>query len=170
MGDLFIFPGTQEDAALHANPGGWQYQQQKADGSGGQIPVPQRMQQDCHQQFSDAGGGESMETDIVSTQAEDGRIMQRKQKKAVKIDQSQERCENIKNKGIQTTADCLFAPTTVTTATQTSEEISRRVEVGTSMSGQRPGQQDVNIQTDESGEKLVNTSGDDTDSLRSQVG
>lgn len=128
------------------------------------------MQQDCHQQFSDAGGGESMETDIVSTQAEDGRIMQRKQKKAVKIDQSQERCENIKNKGIQTTADCLFSPTTVTTATQTSEEISRRVEVGTSMSGQRPGQQDVNIQTDESGEKLVNTSGDDTDSLRSQVG
>ncbi|XP_032926425.1 TP53-binding protein 1 isoform X2 [Catharus ustulatus] len=167
-GDLFIFPGTQEDAALHTNPGGWQYQQQKADGSGGQILIPQRMQQDCHQQFSDAGGGESMETDIVSTQAEDGRITQRKQRKAVKIDQSQERWENIKNKGIQTTADCLFAPATVTTATQTSEEISRQVEVGTSMSGQRPGQQDVNIQTDESGEKLVNTSGDDTDSLRSQ--
>uniref|UniRef100_U3KA52 TP53-binding protein 1 n=1 Tax=Ficedula albicollis TaxID=59894 RepID=U3KA52_FICAL len=157
-GDLFIFPGTQEDAELHTNPSGWQYQQQNADGSSGQILTPPRMQQDCHQQSSDAGDGESVETDVVSTQAEEGRIMQRKQRKA----------ENIKNKGIQTTADNLFTPTTVTTATQTSEEICRQVEMGTSMSGQRPGQQDVNIQTDESGEKLVNTSGDDTDSLRSQ--
>ncbi|XP_014743315.1 PREDICTED: tumor suppressor p53-binding protein 1 [Sturnus vulgaris] len=167
-GDLFSFPGAQEGVELHTNPGGWQCQQQKADGSGGQILIPQRMQQDCRQQSSGTGGGESMETDVVSTQAEDGRKMQRNQRKAVKIDQSQERWENIKNKGIQTTADCLFTPTTVTTATQTSEEICRQVEMGTSMSGQRPGQQDVNIQTDESGEKLVNTSGDDTDSLRSQ--
>lgn len=127
------------------------------------------MQQDCHQQSSDAEDGESMETDVVSTQAEDRRRMQRKQSKAVKIDQSQERWENIENKGIQTTADCLFTPTTVTTATQT-EEICRQVEMGTSMSGQRPGQQDVHIQTDESGEKLVNTFGDDMDSLHSQVG
>lgn len=110
-----------------------------------------------------------METDVVSTQAEDGRRMQRKQNKAVQIDQNRERWENIKNKGIQTTADCLFTPTTVTTATQTSEEICRRVEMGTTMSGQKPGQQDVNIQTDENGEKRVSTSGDDTDSLRSQV-
>ncbi|XP_062357086.1 TP53-binding protein 1 isoform X2 [Cinclus cinclus] len=167
-GDLSIFPGTQEDAELHTNPGGLQYHQQKADGSAGQIPIPLRIQQDSHQQSSDAGTGESMETDVVRTQAEDGRRMQRKQRQAVKTDESQERWENIKNKGIQTTADCLFIPTTVTTATQTSEEICRQVEVGTSMSGQRPGQQDVNIQTDESGEKLVNTSGDDTDSLRSQ--
>ncbi|NXU02339.1 TP53B protein, partial [Buphagus erythrorhynchus] len=167
-GDLFIFPDTQEGVELHTNPGGWQYQQQKADGSGGQILIPQRMQQDCLQQSSGTGDGESMETDVVSTQAEDGRRMQRKQRKAVKIDQSQERWENIKNKGIQTTADCLFTPTTVTTATQTPEEICRQVEMGTSMSGQRPGQQDANIQTDESGEKLVNTSADDTDSLRSQ--
>ncbi|NWI40985.1 TP53B protein, partial [Picathartes gymnocephalus] len=167
-GDLFIFPGTQEDAELRTNPSDWQYQQHKADGSGGQILIPQRMQQDCHQQASGAEDGEFMETDVVSTQAEDGRRMQRKQSKAVKIDQSQERWENIKNKGIQATADCLFTPTTVTTATQTSEEICRQVEMGTSMSGQRPGQQDVNIQTDESGEKLVNASGDDTDSLHSQ--
>ncbi|NXE36693.1 TP53B protein, partial [Ptilorrhoa leucosticta] len=167
-GDLFIFPGTQEDAELHTNPSDWQCQQHKADGSGRQILIPQRMQQDCHQQSSGAEDGESMETDVVSTQAEDGRRMQRKQNKAVKIDQSQERWENTKNKGIQTTADCLFTTTTVTTATQTSEETCRQVEMGTSMSGQRPGQQDVNIQTDESGEKLVNASGDDTDSLHSQ--
>uniref|UniRef100_A0A8D2MK25 TP53-binding protein 1 n=1 Tax=Zonotrichia albicollis TaxID=44394 RepID=A0A8D2MK25_ZONAL len=167
-GDRLIFPGTQEDAELHTNPSDWQYQQQKADGSGGQSLIPQRMQQDCHQQSSGAEDGESMETDVASTQAEDRRRMLRKQSKAVQIDQSQERWENIKDKGIQTTADCLFTPTTVTTATQTSEEICRQVETGTSMSGQKPGQQDVNIQTDESGEKLVNTSGDDTDSLRSQ--
>ncbi|NXR56900.1 TP53B protein, partial [Hippolais icterina] len=166
-GDLFVFPGTQEDAELHTNPSDWQYQQQKADDSRGQILVPERIQQDCHQQSSSAEDGESMETDVVSTQAEDERRMQRKQSKAVKIDQSQERWENIKNKGIQTTADCLFTPTTVTTATQT-EEICRQVEMGTSMSEERPGHQDVNIQTDESGEKLVNTSGDDMDSLHSQ--
>ncbi|XP_053844401.1 TP53-binding protein 1 isoform X2 [Vidua macroura] len=167
-GDLFILPGTQEDAELHTNPSDWQYQQQKADSSGGQSLIAQRMQQDCHQQSSGAEDGEPMETDVVSTQAEDGRRMQRKQSKAVQIDQSQERWENIKNKGVQTTSDCLFTPTTVTTATQTSEEICRQVEMGTSMSGQKPGQQDVNIQTDESGEKVVDTSGDDTDSLRSQ--
>ncbi|NWH90376.1 TP53B protein, partial [Aegithalos caudatus] len=166
-GDLFVFPGTQEDTELHTNPSDWQYQQQKADDSHGQILVPQRVQQDCHQQSSGAEDGESMESDVVSTQAGDRRRMQRKQSNAVKIDQSQERWENIKNKEIQTTADCLFTPTTVTTATQT-EEICRQVEMGTSMSGQRPGQQDVNIQTYESGEKLVNTSGDDMDSLHSQ--
>ncbi|XP_066052167.1 TP53-binding protein 1 isoform X3 [Chamaea fasciata] len=166
-GDPFVFSGTQEDTELHTNPSDWQYQQQKADDSHGQILVPQRMQQDCHQQSSGAEDGEAMETDVVSPQAEDGRRMQRRQSKAVKIDQGQERRENIKNKGIQTTADCLFTPTTVTTATQT-EEICRQVEMGTSMSGQRPGQQDVNIQTDNSGEKLVNTSGDDMDSLHSQ--
>ncbi|NXO41070.1 TP53B protein, partial [Locustella ochotensis] len=165
-GDLFVFPGTQEDTELCTNPSDWQYQQQKADDSRGQILIPQRMQQDCHQQSSGAEDEKSMEAD-VSTPAEDGRRMQRKQSKAVKIDQSQERWENVKNKGIQTTADCLFTPRTVTTATQT-EEICRQVEMGTSMSGQRPGQQDVNIQTDESGEKLVNTSGDDMDSLHSQ--
>ncbi|CAN8187214.1 unnamed protein product [Coccothraustes coccothraustes] len=167
-GDQLIFPGPQEDAEIHTNPSDWQHQQQKADSSGGQSLIPQRMQQDCHQQSSDAEDGESMETDVVSTQAEDRRRMQRKQSKAVQINQSQERWENIESKGIQTTADCLFTPTTVTTATQTSEEICRQVEMGTSMSGQKPGQQDVNIQTDECGEKLVNTSGDDTDSLRSQ--
>ncbi|NWT74082.1 TP53B protein, partial [Prunella himalayana] len=167
-GDLFIFPVAQEDAELHTNPSDWQYQQQKADGSGGQSLIPPKMQQDCHQQSSGAEDGESVETDVVSTQAEDGRRMQRKQSEAVHIDQSPERWENIKNKGIQTTAGCLFTPTTVTIATQTSEEICRQVEMGTSMSGQQPGQHDVNVQTDESGEKLVNTSGDDTDSLRSQ--
>ncbi|NWW76567.1 TP53B protein, partial [Climacteris rufus] len=166
--NLFIFPGTQEDAELHTNPSDWQYQQHKADDSSGQILIPQRMQQDCHQQSSGADDGESMETDVVSTQAEDGRRMQRKRSKVVKTDQNKEKWENTKNKGIQTTADCLFTSTTVTTATQTSEEICRQVEMGTSMSGQRPGRQDVNIQTDKSGEKLVNTSVDDMDSLHSQ--
>lgn len=107
---------------------------------------------------------------IVSPQTEEGRRTQKKPSKAVKTDESQERWANTKNKGIQTTEDGLFTPTTVTTATQTSGETSRQVEVGTSMSGQRPGRQDANVQTEESGEKLVNASGEDTDSLHSQVG
>lgn len=128
------------------------------------------MLQDCHEQPSGAEDRESVETDIVSTPTEEGRIMQKKPSKAVKIDENQERWANTKNKGIQTTEDCLFTPTTVTTATQTSEEICRQVEVGTSMSGQRPGRQDANVQTEESEEKPVNASGEDTDSLHSQVG
>ncbi|NXA08605.1 TP53B protein, partial [Sapayoa aenigma] len=166
-GNLFVFAGTQGDTGLHTNPSDWQYQQHKADDSGGQMLIPQRMHQGSYQQSSGAEDGECMDTSVMNTQAE-GRRMQRKQSKAVKTDQSQERWKNTKNKGIQTTADRLFTPTTVTTATQTSEEICRRVEMGTSMSGQRPGRQDVNVQTDESGEKLVNASGDNTDSLHSQ--
>ncbi|XP_042659816.1 TP53-binding protein 1 isoform X2 [Tyto alba] len=167
-GNLFSFPGMQEDAELYKNPGDWQYQQQKTDDSGGHVLIPQRMQNNCHQQPSGAEDGESVETGIVSTQTGEGRRMQEKPSKAVKIDESQERWANTKNKGIQTTADCLFTPTTVTRATQTSEEICSQVEVGTSMSGQRPGRQDADVQTEESGEKLVNASGEDMDSLHSQ--
>ncbi|XP_035749871.1 TP53-binding protein 1 isoform X3 [Egretta garzetta] len=167
-GNLFSFPGTQEEAETHKNPSGSQYQQHKADNSGEQVLIPQRVQQDCHQQPSGAEDGECVETRIVSTQVEEERRMQKKPSRAVKIDEGQERWANTKNKGIQTTADCLFTPTTVTTATQTSEEICRQVEVGTSMSGQRPGRQDANVQTEESGEKPVNASGEDMDSLHSQ--
>ncbi|NWU92402.1 TP53B protein, partial [Upupa epops] len=168
-GNLFSFLGTQEDDDLHKNPSDWQYQQQKADNSGGQVQIPQRMQQDCHQQpSSGAQDGESVETGIVSTQTEEGRKMQKKQSKAVKIDESQDRWANTKNKGIQTTEDGLFMPPTVTTSTQTSEEICKQVEVGTSMSGQRPGRRDADVQTEETGKKLVNASGEDPDSLHSQ--
>ncbi|NXV74179.1 TP53B protein, partial [Atlantisia rogersi] len=160
-GDLFSFPGTQEDAELHKNP------------SGGQILIPQRMQQDCHQEPSDAQDGPSVdgasvEAGIVSTQAEEGRSIQKKRSKAGKIDESQERWPNTKNKGIQTIADGLCTPTTVTTATQTSEETCSRVEVGTSTSGPRPGRQDASVQTQESREKLVNATGEHTDCLHSQ--
>ncbi|XP_010085095.1 PREDICTED: tumor suppressor p53-binding protein 1, partial [Pterocles gutturalis] len=167
-GNLFSFPGTQEDAELHKNPSGWQYQQRKADDSGRQVLTPQRMQQDCHQQPSGAEDGEPAETGVVTTQIEEGRRMRKKPSEAVKVDGSRERWANTRNKGTQTTADCLFTSTTVTRETQTSEEICRQVEVGTSMSGQRPGRQDANVQTEESGEKLVNASGEDTDSLHSQ--
>ncbi|XP_071610044.1 TP53-binding protein 1 isoform X2 [Heliangelus exortis] len=167
-GNLFSFPGTQGDAELHKNPGGWWYQQHKADDSGEQVLIPQRMEQDCHQQPSGAEDGDSAETGVVGTQTEEGRRTQKKPSKAVKIDGSRERWPNTNNKGIQTTEDSPFTLATVTKATQTSGEICRQVEVGTSMSGQRPGRQDVNVQTEESGEKLVSASGEDTDSLHSQ--
>ncbi|KAM7152867.1 TP53-binding protein 1 isoform 4-T6 [Macrochelys suwanniensis] len=57
---------------------------------------------------------------------------------------------------------------TVSAATQTMTGVSSQVEVGTSMAGQRPGQQDAKVQTEESGEKLANAPGDDTESLHSQ--
>ncbi|KAK2524459.1 Tp53bp1 [Columba guinea] len=165
-GNLFCFSGTQEGAELHKNPSGWQYQQHKAADGGGRVVVSRRPQQDCDQQPG-AEDEESVETSTLSTQTEEGRRMQKKLSKAVKTDESRERRANTRNKGIQTTADCLFTPTTVTRATQTSEETCRQVEVGTSMSGQRPGRQDTGVQT-ESGEKLVNASAEDTDSLHSQ--
>ncbi|XP_065497464.1 TP53-binding protein 1 isoform X2 [Caloenas nicobarica] len=165
-GNLFSFSGTQEDAELHKNPGGWQCQQHKAADGGGRVVVSRRPQQDCDQQPS-VEDGESAETGTLSARTEEGRRMQKKLSKALKTDESRERRANTRNKGIQTTADCLFTPTTVTTATQTSEEICRQVEVGTTMSGQRPERQDAGVQT-ESGEKLVNASAEDTDSLHSQ--
>ncbi|KFQ22108.1 Tumor suppressor p53-binding protein 1, partial [Mesitornis unicolor] len=165
-GHLFSSPGTEDDAELHENPSGWQYQQHKA--GGGQVQIPQGVQQDCHQQSPAAEDGQAVESGVVSTRAEEGRRMHKKPSKAIGLDESRERWANTKNKGIQTTTDCFFIPTTVTTATQTSEEICRQVEVGTSMSGQRPGRRDAHVQTEESGEKLVNASGEDTDSLHSQ--
>ncbi|XP_025943127.1 TP53-binding protein 1 isoform X1 [Apteryx rowi] len=168
-GNLFSFPGTQEDKELCKNPGDWQCQQHKAEDSGGQVQISQQLQQDYNQQPSHAEEVESMETGIVSGQTEEGERMPKKPNKAVTAEEraeGQERWANTNNKGIQTAAD--FAPTTVTTATQTAEELCGQVEVGTSMSGQRPDRQDANIQTEESGEKLVNASGEDTDSLHSQ--
>ncbi|NWJ04854.1 TP53B protein, partial [Crypturellus undulatus] len=170
-GNLFSFPGTQEDKELCKSPGKWQQKQDKAEDNGGQVQIPKQLQQDCNQQPSPAEKVESVEAGIVSSQAEEGERVPKKLSKAVTTEEQvegRERWENTSNKGIQTAADFLFALTTVTTATQTAEELFGQVEVGTSMSGQRPDQQDANIQTEESGEKLVNASGEDTDSLHSQ--
>ncbi|XP_072201240.1 TP53-binding protein 1 isoform X2 [Excalfactoria chinensis] len=162
-GNLFSFPGAGKNAETCENPSD---QQHGADDSGGQILIVQRLQQGCHQQPSCTEQKVSVEAGIVTTQMEEGARMQQKPSKAV--DESQGKQADTDNKGIQTTADCLFTLTTATTATQTAEGTCRRVDVGTSMCGQRPGQQDVNIQTEEGGQKLVNTSAEDTDSLHSQ--
>ncbi|XP_031443854.1 TP53-binding protein 1 isoform X1 [Phasianus colchicus] len=164
-GNLFSFPGAEKNAEICENPGN---QQHRADDSGGQLLILQRLQQGCHQQPSCTEQKESAEAGIVTTQVEEGARMQQKPSKVVAVDESQGKQADTNTKGIQTAADCLFTPTTVTTATQTAEGTCRRVDVGTSMCGQRPGRQDVNIQTEEGGQKLVNTSAEDTDSLHSQ--
>uniref|UniRef100_A0A8C2SLE4 TP53-binding protein 1 n=1 Tax=Coturnix japonica TaxID=93934 RepID=A0A8C2SLE4_COTJA len=161
-GNLFSFPGAGKNAEICENPSD---QQHRADDSGGQLLILQRLQQGCHQQPSCTEQKESGEAGIVTTQVEEGARMQ---KKPSKVDKSQGKQADTDNKGIQTTADCLFTLTMATTATQTAEGTCRRVDVGTSMCGQRPGQQDVNIQTEEGRQKLVNTSAEDTDSLHSQ--
>uniref|UniRef100_A0A8C3LBQ7 TP53-binding protein 1 n=1 Tax=Chrysolophus pictus TaxID=9089 RepID=A0A8C3LBQ7_CHRPC len=164
-GNLFGFPGAEKNAEICENPSD---QQHRADDSGGQLLILQRLQQGCYQQPSCTEQKESAEAGIVTTQIEEGARMQQKPSKVVAVDESQGKQADTNTKGIQTAADCLFTPTTVTTATQTAEGTCRRVDVGTSMCGQRPGRQDVNIQTEEGGQKLVNTSAEDTDSLHSQ--
>ncbi|POI35997.1 hypothetical protein CIB84_000249 [Bambusicola thoracicus] len=159
-GNLFSFPGTEKNAEICENPSD---QQHRADDSGGHLLI----QQGCCQQPSCTEQKESVEADIVTTQIEEGARMQQKPSEVVAVDESQGKQAGTNNKGIQTTAD-FFTPTTVTTATQTAEGTCRQVDVGTSMCGQRPGRQDVNIQTEEGGQKLVNTSAEDTDSLHSQ--
>lgn len=158
----------EKNAEIRENPSD---QQHRADDSGEQPLILQRLQQGCHQQPSCTEQKESVEAGIVIIQIEEGARAQQKPSKVVAVDESQGmQPRDTNNKGIQTTADCLFTPATVTTATQTAEETYRRVDVGTSMCGQRPGRQDVNIQTEEGGQKLVNTPAEDTDSLHSQVG
>ncbi|OXB62790.1 hypothetical protein ASZ78_008008 [Callipepla squamata] len=164
-GNLFSFPGTEKNAEVCERPGD---QQHGADDSGEQLLILQRLQQGYHEQPSCSEQKDSMEAGTVTTQIEEGARMQKKPSMEVAVDGSQGKQADTNNKGIQTTADCLFTPKMVTTATQTAEGTWRRVDVGTSMCGQRPGRQDVNIQTEESGQKLVNTSGEDTDSLHSQ--
>ncbi|XP_065590259.1 TP53-binding protein 1 [Cyrtonyx montezumae] len=164
-GNLFSFPGTEKSAEIREHPSD---QQHRADDSGGQLLMLQRLQQGCHQQPSCTEQKDSMEAGTVTTQIEEGARMQKKPSMEVAVDESQGKQADTNNKEIQTTADCLFTPTMVTTATQTAEGTCRRVDVGTSMCGQRPGRQDVNVQTEESGQKLVNTSGEDIDCLHSQ--
>ncbi|XP_048812875.1 TP53-binding protein 1 isoform X3 [Lagopus muta] len=165
-GNPLGFPGMEKNAEIRENPSD---QQHRADDSGEQPLILQRLQQGCHQQPSCTEQKESVEAGIVIIQIEEGARAQQKPSKVVAVDESQGmQPRDTNNKGIQTTADCLFTPATVTTATQTAEETYRRVDVGTSMCGQRPGRQDVNIQTEEGGQKLVNTPAEDTDSLHSQ--
>lgn len=113
-----------------------------------------------------------MEVDTGRTQTKEGKSIQENLSKAVAAherDKGQRTWAGTSNKEVQTTGESLLAPAAVSAATQTMKGVSSRVEVGTSMAGQRPGQQDAKVQTEESGEKLVNASGDDTESLHSQV-
>ncbi|NXA36215.1 TP53B protein, partial [Eudromia elegans] len=168
--NLFSFSGTQEEKELCKSPGKWQHQQHKAEDSGEQVKIPQQLQQHCYQQPY-AEEVESVEAGAVSSQTEEGERVPKKPSEAVTTKErveGRERWENANSKGSQTASNFPFAPTIVTTATQTAEEFFGQVEVGTSMSEQRPDQQDAKIQTEERGEKLVNASGEDTDSLHSQ--
>lgn len=116
---------------------------------------------------------ESMDVDVVQDQKAEGeKSMQEKLSTTVSAkerDTCQEAWSGTSSKGVQTTVDFPLAPATVSTGTQTAKGTCSQVEAGTSMAGQRPDRQDAKVQTEESGEKLVNASGDDTESLHSQV-
>ncbi|XP_067411484.1 TP53-binding protein 1 isoform X2 [Emydura macquarii macquarii] len=169
-GNLFSFPSTQEEE-LHEDPGAWQCQQHQKHIPCGQIKVSQPTEQDSKHQPSHANEGEAVEVDTGRTQTKEGKSIQENLSKAVAAherDKGQRTWAGTSNKEVQTTGESLLAPAAVSAATQTMKGVSSRVEVGTSMAGQRPGQQDAKVQTEESGEKLVNASGDDTESLHSQ--
>ncbi|KAM9125176.1 TP53-binding protein 1 isoform 2-T3 [Pangshura tecta] len=164
-GNLFSFPSTQEEEELHDNPEAWQLRQKHIPC--GEIKVSQPAEQDSKHQPSHAREGEAMEVDIEK----EGKSTQEKLSKALAAherDRGQQLWAGTSNKEVQTTGGFVLAPAAVSAATQTMTGVSSQVEVGTSMAGQRPGQQDAKVQTEESGEKLVNAPGDDTESLHSQ--
>uniref|UniRef100_A0A7M4E1I0 TP53-binding protein 1 n=1 Tax=Crocodylus porosus TaxID=8502 RepID=A0A7M4E1I0_CROPO len=115
---------------------------------------------------------ESIDVDVVQDQKAEGeKSMQEKLSTTVSAkerDTCQEAWSGTSSKGVQTTVDFPLAPATVSTGTQTAKGTCSQVEAGTSMAGQRPDRQDAKVQTEESGDKLVNASGDDTESLHSQ--
>ncbi|XP_032624545.1 TP53-binding protein 1 isoform X4 [Chelonoidis abingdonii] len=166
-GNLFSFPSTQEEEEeeLHDNPEAWQQHQKHIPC--GEIKVSQPAEQNSKHQPSHAKEGEAMEVDIEK----EGKSTQEKLSKALAAhegDKGQQLWAGTSNKEVQTTGGSVLAPAAVSAATQTMTGVSSQVEVGTSMAGQRPGQQDAKVQTEESGEKLANAPGDDTESLHSQ--
>nr|XP_006117051.1 TP53-binding protein 1 [Pelodiscus sinensis] len=167
-GNLFSFPSTQEEQ-LHEDPDTWQ-QCQKQVSCGG-IKVSQPAEQDSKHQPSYTKDGEVMEVDIERDQEKEGKNTQEKLCKALAA-QEREKGEQMwtgtSNKEVQTAGASLLAPAAVSAATQTMKGVSSQVEVGTSMAEQRPGQQDAKVQTEESGEKLANAPGNDTEPLHSQ--
>uniref|UniRef100_A0A8C8S3N2 TP53-binding protein 1 n=1 Tax=Pelusios castaneus TaxID=367368 RepID=A0A8C8S3N2_9SAUR len=134
----------------------------------GQMKVSQPAEQDSKHQPSHEKEGEAMEVDIERDQKKERKSTHKKLVAAQERDKGQHTWAGTSNKEVQTTGDSLLAPAAVSAATQTMKGVSSQVEVGTSMAGQRPGQQDAKVQTEESGEKLVNALGDDTESLHSQ--
>ncbi|XP_074863057.1 TP53-binding protein 1 isoform X2 [Carettochelys insculpta] len=167
-GNLFSFPSTQ-DEDLHEDPEAWQQCQKHI--LCGEIKISQPTEQDSKHQPSQAKGGEVMEADIKRNQEKEEKNTWEKPCEtlaAQEKERGQPMWAGTSNKEVQTAGGSLLAPTAVSAATQTMKEVSSQVEVGTSMAGHRPGQQDAKVQTEESGEKLVNAPGDDTDPLHSQ--
>ncbi|XP_043349836.1 TP53-binding protein 1 isoform X9 [Dermochelys coriacea] len=167
-GNLFSFPSTQEEEQ-HDDPEAWQQGQKHTPC--GEIKVSQPTEQDSGHPPSHAKEGEAMEVDIERDLEKEGKSTQEKLSKAPAAqerDKDQQMWTGTSNKAVQTTGGSLLAPAAVSAATQTVMGVRSQIEVGTSMAGQRPGQQDAKVQTEESGEKLVSAPGDDTESLHSQ--
>uniref|UniRef100_A0A2K6D5C5 TP53-binding protein 1 n=1 Tax=Macaca nemestrina TaxID=9545 RepID=A0A2K6D5C5_MACNE len=105
--------------------------------------------------------GEAMVTDVLEDQKEGRNTNQENPSKALIERPSQN------NIGVQTMECSLRVPETVSAATQTIKNVC---EQGTSTVDQSCGKQDATVQTERgSGEKPVSASGDDTESLHSQV-
>lgn len=104
---------------------------------------------------------EAMETDTHESQQEEQYAHPEKPSDAL-VERP-----TLNNIGIQTLDHSLWVPETVSAATQTIKNVC---EQGTSTVDQSSGKQDATVQTEKgSDEKPVGASGDDTESLHSQV-
>lgn len=160
---MLHFPNTQDEKdkeRLEGDQRTREHQQPMKSTSPVKDPASSASQQMAPQGPSSLQG-EAMEIDVLEGQKEGWNINQEKPTKTLIERPSQN------NIGIQTIEHSLWAPETVSVATQTVKNVC---EQGTNTVDQNSGKQDATVQTEkETGEKPISAPGDDTESLHSQV-
>ncbi|XP_011353296.1 TP53-binding protein 1 isoform X2 [Pteropus vampyrus] len=160
-GNLLHFPSTQDEEEkekLEGDQRTREHQQPMKSTSPVKDPASPTSQQMATQEPSSLQG-EAMEIDVLEGQKEGWNINQEKPKTLIERPSQN-------NIGIQTIEHSLWAPETVSAATQTVKSVC---EQGTNTVDQNSGKQDATVQTEkETGEKPVSAPGDDTESLHSQ--
>lgn len=137
-----------------------QHQQTMKPSSPAKDPAPPTCQQMATKEPSSLQE-EPMEIDVLDGQKEGWNTNQEKPSKTLIERPSQN------NIGIQTIEPSLRIPDTVSAATQTVKNVCDQ---GTSTVDENSGKQDATVQTEKgTGEKPTSASGDDTESLHSQV-
>lgn len=162
-GNLLHFPSTEDEEEkeeLEGDQRTGQHQQTMKPSSPVKDPAPPASQQMATKGPSSLQE-EVMEIDVLDGQKEGWNTNQENPSKTLIERPSQN------NIGIQTIEPSLWIPETVSTATQTVKNVC---EQGTSTVDENSGKQDATVQTEKgTGEKPTSASGDDTESLHSQV-
>ncbi|XP_069862038.1 TP53-binding protein 1 isoform X4 [Dipodomys merriami] len=160
-GNYLDFPSTQEEEKKKLDGDQRTRQSEQPVGPVSSVKAPAAAAP--HQRAAQAPAsprGEAMETDVQEGHGEGWSVNQEKPSKVLIERPAQN------NIGIQTVEHCLFAPETVSAATQTVKNVC---EQGTSTVDQNSGKQDATVQTERgTGEKPASAPGDETESLHSQ--